>query len=226
MAIAGLDPSITHFGWTLVDESEGGVALLESGTFKTNPKDGLLVQRLIMQRERVRHFIQSRSIRFISMESPYFMDFSTEMLFALNQFIHEVFLDLGVFVLYIPPMRLKKFAVPDVNPQEVTKSHVVNAAKSELDKFGKRFSEHEADAYFAAKIGYRFYQWHILKSLTDDNLTEDEKQLFCGKHTITRGPRKGITDYTGIIYKENDQFFDYSKNGRKTKEIIKEIIDG
>jgi hypothetical protein len=59
--------------------------------------------------------------------------------------------------------------------------------------------------------------------LKDSDLTEAETHTFCGKHTFTRGIKKGITEYTGLIYKENDQFFDYSKQKRKTPEITKEI---
>ena len=121
-------------------------------------------------------------------------------------------------------MSLKKSALPDMNPQEVHKHHVVHQAKTELEKHGKRFSEHVADAYFAAKIGARFYRWHFLKELKDSDLSPDEVHMFCGKHTFTRGAKKGVTEYTGIVYRENDQFFDYSKTTlKRLPDIIKEI---
>ena len=57
--IAGFDPSLTHYGWVLLDESKfspqtGESEIISYGTFKTDPSTGLLVQRLIYQRERVK----------------------------------------------------------------------------------------------------------------------------------------------------------------------------
>lgn len=227
MAIAGFDPSITHLGWVIFDENKiGKEAVLEAGVFKTRPSDGLLVQRLITQREKIRHLISSRNVKFVSMEAPYWQDFSTELLFALNQHIHEAFLDQKIFVIYIQPSTLKKFAVPDMKMAEITKHHITHQAKKELDRMGRRFSEHVADAYFVGKIGLKFYQWYFMHKFTDDNLTESERKLFCGKHTFKRGIKKGLTEYTGIIYRENDQFFDYRKQKRNSHVIMEEIKNG
>jgi len=224
MAILGLDPSITHLGWVVFDEKKTGKkAVLEGGVFKTKPLDGLLVQRLITQRERIRLLLSSRKINFVSMEAPYWADFSTELLFALNQHLHEVFLDKGIFVIYIQPLTLKRYALPDMKMDEITKHHTTFKARSELDMIGRRFSEHVADAYFAGKIGLKFYQWYFMKKYTDKQLSDVEKKLFCGKHKFKKGPKKGFTEYKGIIYRENDQFFDYRKHKRKTKIIAEEI---
>ena len=224
MPIIGLDPSLTHFGWVIMDENKSGKDIMSDfGTFVTNTDDGLRVQRLIMQRERIKNLLQERNIRFISMEAPYWGDFSTEILFALNQFIHEVFLNLQCFVMYTQPTALKKYALPKMKSDEVTKHHMVHQAKTELDRHGKRLSEHVADAYFAAKLGLRFYQWYTLKSIKDENLSEWELNYFCDKHTFTRGEKKGLTEYNGLIYRENDQFFDYRKQTRNTKIIQEEI---
>lgn len=227
MPIVGFDPSLANFGWVVLKEhGEGKKALLDNGTFKTSPSDGLMVQRLIMQRERMKKLLTDWEVSFVSMEAPILDDYSTEMLFALNQFMHEVFLNMKTFVLYIQPFNLKKIAWPDLPPTEVTKHHVVHQAKTELDLHGKVFSEHCSDAYFIGKIGQRFYQWHIEKSLKDSDLTPEENKLFCGKHTFIRGVKKGITEYNGIVYKENEQFFDYRRRRKRTRSLIKEIKNG
>ncbi len=224
--IAGFDPSVTHLGWVIFDENKTGKeAVKEGGVFKTSPADGLMVQRLIMQRERVRALLKSRKISFVSMEAPYLQDYNTELLFALNQHIHEAFLDEKVYVMYVQPQTLKRFAVPDVKLNEVTKHHITHQAKKELDRMGRRFSEHVADAYFAGKVGLKFYQWYFMRKYTDDELTERERKLFCGKHTFVKGKRKGTTEYTGIIYRENDQFFDYTKGKRNSKIIAEDIYN-
>ena len=218
--IAGFDPSITHYGYVLMDETKdpGKDALISYDTFKTTPRDGRLVERLILQREKIRSMLSEKNIRFVAMEAPYWMDHNTELLYALNQFIHEVFLNLKVFVVYFPPMALKKLALPDMNPHDVVKHHMVHQAKTELDLHGHRFSEHLSDAYFAGKAGIRFHQWHIQKVLTDNDLTDYERHVFCGKKTYKRGTKKGLTEYTGIIHKENDQFFDYRGSSYATKK--------
>lgn len=227
MPVAGFDPSLTHFGWVILDEKKKGKnALIDYGTFKTEPADGLLIQRLLMQRERIRKFLSENDIKLVCMEAPFWQNFSTEILFAMNQFLHEVFLDLGSYVVYIQPSSLKKYAIPDMNPNEVTKHHMVHKAKDELDKHGSKFSEHLADAYFVGTAGMWFYRWFFLKELTDDQLPEYLRELFCGKHTYKRGIKKGLTEYKGIIYRENDQFFDYSKQDLKLKDIIEGVYNG
>lgn len=208
------------------EHREGKEAILDQGTFKTSPADGLMVQRLVTQRERVKKLLMDHDIRFVSMEAPILDEFSTEMLFALNQFVHEAFLNLKIFVLYVQPFNIKNAAWPGLSPIEVTKHHVVHQAKSELDMHAKVLSEHVADAYFAAKIGRRFHQWHFQKILKDNDLTPEEWKMFCGRHTFKRGIKKGTTEYTGIIYKENDQFYNYARKWKRTRDIVKEIKNG
>lgn len=225
--IASFDPSITHVGWVIFDETKSGSeAVSEAGVFKTDTSDGLLIQRLIRQRECVRLLLSSRGIKFVCLESPYFQDFNTEKLFALNQHIHEVFLNMGTFVLTISPTTRIKYTFPKMKSQDVAKFHTTLQAKKELGMEGRRFSEHVADAYFIGKLGLRFYQWHFMKTLTDSDLTEYEHHLFCGKHTFTKGIKKGLTEYTGIIYRENELFWDYSKQVRNSQVIAKEVTDG
>jgi len=227
MAIASLDPSITHLGWVIFDENKiGKRAVLEAGVFKTRPADGLLIQRLITQRERVRLLLTHWDVKFLAMEAPYWQDFNTELLFALNQHIHEAFLDQQIFVIYIQPSTLKRYALPKMKMEDITKHHITHQAKKELNLMGKKFSEHVADAYFVGKIGLKFYQWYFMHKYKDSDLTEYEQKLFCGKHTFKRGVKKGMTEYTGIIYRENDQFFNYKKQKRDSIKIAEEIKSG
>jgi hypothetical protein len=225
--IVSFDPSLTHFGWILFDEhKQGKDALLSHGIFKTGPSDGLPVQRIITQKERVKKLLIDNNIKFVAMEAPIWGDFNTELLYALNQFLHQVFLDLSIYVVYVQPTSLKKFAYPKLNPNTVTKHMITHQAKTELDKHGKRFAEHVADAYFIGQIGLYFYKWFFLKTVKDEELPEYLNRFFQGKHTFTRGNKKGITEYKGIIYRENDQFFDYTKHNRKTLNIQEEVKNG
>jgi len=222
--IAGFDPSLTHLGWVLFDTNSNKA--VEGGVFKTSPSDGLLIQRIITQREKVRLFIVENKIDFIAMEAPYWGSYSTEILFALNQHLHEIFLNLNIYVVYFQPLSIKSYAIPKMKSDEITKHHMTFQAKKELGKQGRRFSEHVADAYFVGKLGLRYYQWLFEKKFTDDDLTPKEHDMFCGKHTFVKGVKKGLTEYTGIIYRENEQFFDYRRHSRNTKIITEEITNG
>jgi hypothetical protein len=226
--IIGIDPSITHCGFVLLDETKTGKdAFIRSGVYMAPPAGNLFVQRLILQRERLRILLESNNIKFVAMEAPIWGEFSTELLYALHQFFHEVFLELKVYLIYLQPSTVKKYAYPDMDPDNITKGLMTHAAKKELDLLNTRgFSEHESDAYFVGKIGLKYYQWLFLKKFSDNDLTEIEQHLFCGKHTYVKGIKKGITEYTGIIYRENERFYDYTKQTRTSQTIKQEILNG
>jgi len=210
------------------DENKvGKESVLEAGVFRTDTSDGTLVQRLIMQRERVRLLLQAKNIRFVTMEAPILQEWSTEILYALHYFLHEVFLELGVFLVLIHSSSWKSICFPGMDSKEVSKAHSSHLAKTELGRQGKRFSEHVADAYHLGKIGHRFYQWYVMHLFKDADLTEAEQSLFCGKHVFIKGVKKGMTEYTGIIYRENEMFFDYSRYQTRNREtIVNELLAG
>lgn len=225
--IIGIDPSLTHVGWVLFDENKmGKESVLQAGVFKTSTADGLYANRLIMQRERIRLLLSFYNIKFVAMEAPLLEEWSTELLYALHQFFHDVFLDLKIYMVYLQPSTVKKYAYPDKDPAEVTKHDMTHMALKELNRLGKRFSEHAADAYFIGKIGLKYYQWLFMKKFTDDDLSDAERNLFCGKHTFVKGIKKGFTEYTGIIYRENERFYDYTKQQKTSQMLAKEIHDG
>ena len=227
MPIVGIDPSLTHTGWVVFDENKTGKdAVLQIGCFKTDTADGLYANRLIMQRERLRLLLTFHKVKFVIMEAPLFGEHSTEILYALHQFFHEVFLDLKIYLVYLQPSTVKKYAYPDMDPNDVSKHLMTHAALKELDRLGKRFSEHAADAYFIGKVGLKYYQWLFMKKFSDHDLSDAERNLFCGKHTFVKGIKKGVTEYTGIIYRENERFYDYTKSLKTSQIIAKEITDG
>lgn len=216
--ILGLDPSLQKAGYVVLDTGAPDSGTVERGLLKTSPRDGITVQRLIIQSENVASLMSRYDIKFVGMEAPFFGAGSTELLFALNQFLHRVFLDAGAFVVCFPPQQLKKLVFPDVSVANVHKPHMIDGAKKALGLQGKRLAEDVADAYWAGVFGKRFYRWHIEKSLSTEGLGEYERHTFCGKHEYTRGPKKGYTDLTGIVYRENELFFDFEAIKRRAKE--------
>jgi len=216
--ILGLDPSLQKTGYVVLDTDAPDSEVIEKGLLKTSRTEGITVQRLIIQSENVASMISKHNIKFIGMEAPFFGAGNTEILFALNQFLHRVFLDAGAFVVCFPPQMLKKLVFPDISVATVHKPYMIDGAKTALGLQGKRLAEDVADAYWAGIFGKKYYRWQIDKTLKTDDLGEYEKHTFCGKHTYTRGPKKGVTDLTGIVYRENELFFDFKSIKRRASE--------
>jgi Holliday junction resolvasome RuvABC endonuclease subunit len=220
--LLGLDPSLKKAGYVVLDSSMPDNVVVEKGLLKTSGLDGILVQRLVKQAEQVGDMLKKYNISYVGMEAPFFNANNTEMLFALNQYLHKVFLDNETFVVCFPPSMLKKLTFPDLSAAIVGKPHMIHKAKDMLGLHGHRLAEDVADAYWAGYFGKRFYKWHFEKSIKDEDLEEYERNVFCGTHTLTRGNRKGVTDYTGIVYRENELFYDFKaikrrQNDAKTK---------
>jgi len=220
--LLGLDPSLQKAGYVVLDSEKPDSEVVEKGLLKTSLEDGITVQRLIIQAERLQAMIRKYPIAFIGMEAPFFGAGSTEVLFALNQFLHRVFLEAGVYVVCFPPQMLKKLVFPDKSVAEVHKPHMIDRAKTALGLQGKRLAEDVADAYWAGIFGKRYYKWHIEKKLPEDALGEYERETFCGKHTYVRGPKKGLTEYNGIVFRENELFFDFEAIKRRQQRGLPE----
>lgn len=217
--ILGLDPSLAKAGYVILDTDEPNSSVVEKGLLKTSTADGLLLIRLLKQQDAIRALIDKYSIKFVGMEAPFFGSWNTERLFALNQFIHKVFYDTDQYVVAFPPQMLKKLTFQDRKVGDIGKPEMIDKAKTELGLQGKRLAEDVADAYWAGTFGKKFYLRYIEEKIKDEDLTKYELDTFAGKHTYTRGMKKGITDYTGVIYRENELFFNF-------KEIKRRMLNG
>lgn len=211
----GLDPSLQKAGYVILDIKGNDTDVVEKGLLKTSSEDGILVIRLMKQVAQIQEKIEKYNIKFIGMEAPFYECFSTEMLFALNQFLHKMYYEKGMYVVCFPPQMLKKLVFPNQKVTEIHKPEMIDQAKIVLNLQGRRLAEDIADAYWAGIFGKRFYKWYVEKSLYDKDLGEYEAHVFCGKKTYVRGEKKGSTDYTGIIYRENELFFDFEKIKRR-----------
>lgn len=219
--ILGLDPSVQKAGYVILDVDKTDDIVEAKGLLRTSPIDGILVQRLIKQVSQLRKLITKYNISFVGMEAPFFGAGSTEILFALNQFIHKLFLEKDIYAVCFPPQMLKKLVFPNGNVSIIHKPHMIDKAKTALNMQGKVLAEDVADAYWAGIFGKLYYNWHIRKLLNDEDLNKYVYQSFKGKHTFTRGLHKGQTIYQGIIYRENELFFDFKAIKRRSKINIK-----
>jgi Holliday junction resolvasome RuvABC endonuclease subunit len=216
--ILGLDPSIKKAGYCLLDTDASYDSFVDKGRLKTSGLDGILVQKLILQADRIKALIQDNHVAMIAMEAPYFEGRHAEKLFALNQFIHRTFLETGAFVIAFPPQQMKVLACPGKKAQDIHKAQMVAEAKRRYHLQGKILPDDEADAMHAAHLGKLFYNWHFAKKLTDKDLHPEVFEAFAGKKVYTRGPRKGVTEYSGLIYRENELFFDFKRIAERKEE--------
>lgn len=215
--ILGLDASIKKTGYAVLNTNGDDIKIIDKGLLKTSTKDGITPLRLMKQQKQVRDKILEHNIKYVGMEAPYFAGNETEKLFALNQFLHQVFYELNIFVVAFPPSTLKKLAIPDMKATEIEKPHMIDAAKCTFGLFDQKIPDDVADAIWAGWFGRRFYYYFIQKTLKESELEDYEKITFCGKHEFKRGMKKGSIEYTGIKYRENEMFFDY----KSIKERIK-----
>jgi hypothetical protein len=73
----------------------------------------------------------------------------------------------------------------------------------------KRWNHNEADAYFIARAAARFWDLHS-GTITPEELTPAEEQVFRSVHVFTKGKKAGTTDMRGVLYKEGDRFYQFS----------------
>lgn len=217
--VLGLDLSLRKAGFCVIDPStwvpgkSGTPNMIDSGRLTTTVLDGFDTLRLMKQQKQVRALIEKYNVKLICVEQFYFDDGESELLFALHQFIRVVFFEAGVTVIALGNGVLKHLAWPVLNNtiQSVEKPQMMARAKEVLGIRGKGMVDDVADAFWAMYAAVHFYHWHVSKKLKDKDLGEYLLKVFAGKHTYTRGEKKGTTEYTGVIYRENELFFDYTK---------------
>lgn len=219
MVTLGFDPSLTAFGWALVEWVENRPKLLERGRFSTDASQ-VFVDRYVQQRERLRQLIQRTGCRRISCEYPVFKELYSEGMFGLFLYASEAFRTENCDVVVWSPMQVKQHARRRLGRPlswKMDKTDMVEAAR--LDSGDRsRWDHNEADAYWVARVGGRFWALHAGDLATED-LDEVERQHFVSMRTITRGPRAGVVERKGVLYREDDRFFLWSEgHGEKVQQ--------
>ena len=227
--VLGLDLSLRKAGFCVIDPNtwvpgkSGNPNVIESGRLKTTNLDGIELIRLQKQQAQIRALIIKHNVKFICVEQYYFDDGESEMLYALHMFAHTVFMEFDLPVICLGNQVLKKVAWPERNAtiQTIEKPQMIAAAKKSLGIVGASMVDDVADAYWAMHAGVYFYHWNITEKLKDADLGEYLYKVFAGKHTYTRGEKKGITEYTGVLYRENELYFNYKKIKERISNVYK-----
>jgi len=209
--ILGVDPSLTSTGWSILNGATK--KCLDWGAIKTTTKE-LMVKRFLVIRKEVDQLIAQYKIKFVGCESPVFGGYETGTAFALYILLQEAFLKRKVNLVYFAPKQLHKLLKEEGygTAGKIFKSDSVEAATDFLNnQLPNRATGDKADSLHAARLGYRFWQF-FNKKLKIENLTKAEKEMFAKTHTFVKGNKKGTTERKGIIYREDDLFFRFSKH--------------
>lgn len=185
----GLDLSMTSAGWFLQDDKKK----LTYGSFKTSPKDGIDIKRLMLQRDRIVNLFNEYKIDHIGIEQPFLRSFNTEKLYALHQFILEICYTRHIKVVYITPAQIKTYVIG--NPT-AGKNEIIFKTKKVLNLGNQRINDDECDAYWISVLTKKFWQFYY-GELNEEDLTPEEKFIFL----------KSKTNKPGLIKKKDESYF-------------------
>ena len=163
MDIIGFDLSLTCAGWFLQDPND--TKNLTYGSFKTKPADGLIIERLIQQRERFVELIAKHNVDHIGIEQALQHTFSTELLFALHQFILEICLKQKINVVYITPAQIKQYVTGNHLAQ---KNEIMFKTRQVLNLTTQKMNNDESDAYWVSVLAKKFWQLYYKETAISD----------------------------------------------------------
>ena len=231
MIILGLDPSLRGFGWVLLDAD--GISIVEKGLLSTDA-DMIFIDRYLYLREELRKLVKKwgayadeRGESFgIGIESPIFNDLYSEGMYGLFLYCNEVFKTEGKDVVFLSPHQVKAQAHEHLGRPKgwkMQKNDMVDAAKSSAGAThgagGTKMNHHQADAYWVGRGAWKF--WRVIEEVDGGKELEeaikvvglsvvDEKQ-FTDVDLYLKGVKAGSVKRKGILYKESDRWFRWSK---------------
>lgn len=171
----------------------------------------LFVDRYISMRESLRKLVQETQPDKIGIESPIFNDLFSEGMFGLFLYSNEALRIEQKDVVFFSPGQGKAHARETIKRPatwKMLKPDMVEAAKT--DTGGGKWNHNEADAYLIARLAARFWDFYEGR-INESELTPVERKQFLLIHTFQRGARAGQSVKKGLMYRESDRFFLWSK---------------
>jgi Holliday junction resolvasome RuvABC endonuclease subunit len=223
----GLDPSMRSFGWSIVDlDAVGAGRIVERGTFRTGARDFFLDRYTYLQQQLIDLVSTHKGVvDMVGCESPVFGEQYSEGLYGLYLFTMVALRRSGVDVVLFTPPQLKALARGCLGGRKMFKVDVQDWAKSLVTVPGSavraklRINSHEADASVAAWYAGRFARF-VTGALSAADLNSVEAHVFLREHRITRGMRAGLLEKKGLVYRENDRFFLFSRAHLESPEVL------
>jgi hypothetical protein len=215
MLILGLDPSLTNYGWAIHDTNApvGDTSRCPArGRFRT-PAKMEFIERYKAQRESLRALIREHRPDRVGIEFPVFDNLWSEGMYGLFLYSCEALRAECMDVVFWSPLQAKAHARDSIDrpPKwKMDKNDMCEAAK--LDAGGGRWNHNEADAYLVGRLAARFWEFHA-GTLPEGGLSPTEARYFTKVHTYQRGRNAGKTVRKGVIHRESDRFFMWSRLG-------------
>lgn len=208
MIVLGLDPSLTGYGWCLIDtEKEGREQVLDYGVWKTTART-YMPRRYRILTDQLQELLENceYKIDWIGIEHPPFGASYTPGLYALYMYTWEVVMNHRIGFVYFLPTQLKAFVRSILDDDgKMFKSDMKDAMNLLLNNEWKgRLNHNVADAYLTAYHAWRF-RLLIKGEITEEDLTPKEAQAWT--RTIRRR-KTGKVDYVGALYQEDDKWYD------------------
>jgi Holliday junction resolvasome RuvABC endonuclease subunit len=206
--VLGLDPSLTNYGWALHETTaQGRARCVDRGRHKTSAKM-LEVLRHMEHREHVRQLVRELEPDKVAIEYPVFGELYSSGMYGLFLFTFEALYHAKVDVVFLSNSSTKavvrRYLARPKGWGEITKQDMIEAAKKHTGP--GRWSSDEADAYWIAVLGGRFWE-HLDGSLDVESLTDYERRLFTDIRRPMRGRFAGKTLKKGLVYRQDDRFF-------------------
>lgn len=228
MLVLGLDPSLTNYGWA-IHNTDAPVGtpdrLVARGRFRT-PSKMEFIERYKAQRESLRALIQEHRPDRVGIEFPVFDNLWSEGMYGLFLYSCEALRAECMDVVFWSPLQAKAHARDTLDRPKgwkMDKVDMCEAAKQDVGG-GRNWNHNEADAYLVAVLSGRFWDFYD-GTVKEGALTPTEHRYFNKVHTFVRGKRAGKTIKKGVIYRESDRFFMWSRlrdtgdqNGTESKD--------
>ena len=157
-------------------------------------------------RESLRALIQEHKPDRVGIEFPVFDNLWSEGMYGLFLYSCEALRAECMDVVFWSPLQAKAHARDTLDRPKGWK----------MDAAGGRWNHNEADAYLVGVLSGRFWEFYD-GTLEEGGLTPTESRYFTKVHTFVRGKKAGKTIKKGVIYRESDRFFTWSR--LRTEEI-------
>jgi Holliday junction resolvasome RuvABC endonuclease subunit len=202
MKVLGCDPSLTDFGWALLDTGNTKNVVHASGRIRTKSKD-FFAARYLHHRTEIHRVIVEHEPQFVGIEIPPHDASWSAGLYPIWISIAEICFQKRIPFATFLPSQIKAYARGTLGDSgKMFKSDMVDAAKS-LTGISGKLNHNIADAIIIAWFAMR------LKGLIDGKLTEEDlsdKE----KYLLTRVVKKrssGLVEKEGLFYKEGTSYY-------------------
>ena len=170
----------------------------------------LFVDRYIEMRENVRDLIRKLQITRMGVEYPVFKELYSEGMYSLFIYTCEALRLEKVDVVFFSPGQVKAHARLFLGRPEGWKMGKPDMVEATKLSEGVVMNHNDSDALWVARVASRFWQLHD-GEITIDDLTPVELKQFLDIKKYTKGKHAGETEMKGIVYREDERFFCWSK---------------